>query len=764
MFTLPFLTYRWLLPLFLICFLLVTTSISFAQQTIIITDQQADQESYSDFGIFPQANSLIQKSEYFIDEDPGEGNGIPVPAFDGMFDSEEESVSFNIDTSALSVGFHTLGIRFMDSNGNWSITRKTIFEIKGENYIVAAEYFVDEDPGEGNGTSITLEIGFGSGKEIDLEIPDIETASLSVGIHTFYLRVKDKNGDWSIARQHKFEIAPPLAITGGEFYLESDPGEGNRNVLSAKDGVFDEGSEELEADFTMPSSISIENLPMLSVRVFDSIGRISEWVNYSLAPAPALLYPENNELIRKNDTAYFSWESEHTYLWDQYILEIDDDFNDAQTPFTPFETQDLSAMIKMELPEDLYSWRISTKDINGFFHWPSDLRQFYVDSPAAPPNLIEPQQNEKFRIGNDLELSWEPIEEAVKYSLKIVGGDDLSQPSLIGDPEDGQITTETVFQINTADWEPGNYICAVRAMGVSPSGYEQSVYEAKIGWGDYATRQITLLPPPGGIIVIPNTIQVYDDDTMSQDITGMTDFDDHDQRKLVITWDENEVNKRIDIAEIKDWHIYAQTDIYGYFYLGRTGSGSDFVFQWPGSRFIDKKQQNGPSFGHTYRFIAYGLRIDGGFVINTQGKPVGYSITDSPEVPIFLVSPPTMPTGTLMVADDLFDKTDLSNGSDEDVVDSSALCLFWNVGVESYWNYHIYLSVNGEKAKFLGQTGSGEINFFRWSNIPLFSTSDEFLNGPSDGESYSFTVYGLTAQGTEKVVPEGPVVYNVHNP
>ncbi|MDZ7581890.1 MAG: hypothetical protein U5R30_15225 [Deltaproteobacteria bacterium] len=64
----------------------------------------------------------IVDAEYFIDTDPGEGNGEQIPPADGAFNSSEESVDFSgIDLAGLKIGNHTLYLRFKsaDESGVW---------------------------------------------------------------------------------------------------------------------------------------------------------------------------------------------------------------------------------------------------------------------------------------------------------------------------------------------------------------------------------------------------------------------------------------------------------------------------------------------------------------------------------------------------------------------------------------------------------------------------------------------------------------------
>ncbi|HXH18570.1 MAG TPA: hypothetical protein VNJ07_05760, partial [Chitinophagales bacterium] len=98
----------------------------------------------------------ISKAEYFYDTDPGFGNATTIPITAG--DSIELTQSF--PTNSLTPGMHTLYVRTRDANGKWSVFSKRAIHIQQPVYpIVAAEYFVDTDPGFGNGTPIVITPG-----------------------------------------------------------------------------------------------------------------------------------------------------------------------------------------------------------------------------------------------------------------------------------------------------------------------------------------------------------------------------------------------------------------------------------------------------------------------------------------------------------------------------------------------------------------------------------------------------------------------------
>jgi hypothetical protein len=71
------------------------------------------------FEVSPAAT--IVKTEFFIDEDPGPGMGIELPAKDGSFDSAAEDLLVEAHSVAgLDLGLHGLFVRAQDSYGRWS--------------------------------------------------------------------------------------------------------------------------------------------------------------------------------------------------------------------------------------------------------------------------------------------------------------------------------------------------------------------------------------------------------------------------------------------------------------------------------------------------------------------------------------------------------------------------------------------------------------------------------------------------------------------
>jgi hypothetical protein len=148
----------------------------------------------------------ITAAEYFFNLDPGVGNGtsLSVDTNSGALNQ-----TYSIPTTSLSEGFHSLYIRTQNSNGVWSLYERQTIYIKDFNFIpdnvIAAEYFIDLDPGIGNGTSVNF------GNSNATQILNIDSTGFSQGDHIFYIRVQDTNGDWSLYDSIDFTVSGVLS-------------------------------------------------------------------------------------------------------------------------------------------------------------------------------------------------------------------------------------------------------------------------------------------------------------------------------------------------------------------------------------------------------------------------------------------------------------------------------------------------------------------------------------------------------------------------
>lgn len=175
-------------------------------------------------------NATLSSAEYFIDTDPGSGNGtaLTVTAGDSIM------YSGNISSGALPDGFHFLYIRARDANGHWGIKERRMFftrTIVTVTPLTSAEYFVDTDPGVGNGTALAT-----TGSDSIVFTGNIPTTSLTTGFHFLYIRAKSTGGAWGMHERRMFYInSPPFnppALTAAEYFVNVDPGFGNATPIT----------------------------------------------------------------------------------------------------------------------------------------------------------------------------------------------------------------------------------------------------------------------------------------------------------------------------------------------------------------------------------------------------------------------------------------------------------------------------------------------------------------------------------------------------
>jgi hypothetical protein len=174
------------------------------------------------FYVLPPApvagNANITRAEYFIDTDPGVGNGTQIPPFTA---GASVSSAFSIPVNTLSQGFHRLNVRIRNGDRTWSHHSSSLFYVlpneptAQQQQIVAAEWFVDADPGIGNGTAITP---INAGNNINV-LTDISVASLNLidPNHTLSIRVKDQTGKWSLHLAAPFQICQPTSTANFSF-------------------------------------------------------------------------------------------------------------------------------------------------------------------------------------------------------------------------------------------------------------------------------------------------------------------------------------------------------------------------------------------------------------------------------------------------------------------------------------------------------------------------------------------------------------------
>jgi hypothetical protein len=172
------------------------------------------------------------KAEYFFDADPGFGNGIYITV-PNNFDSINQNLNITIPSN-MQNGIHNLYVRTLVDNGNgfdskWSQTN--VMQVNIYTAISKAEFFIDTDPGFGNGTPITF-TPTGDSANIINTIP--MPTNIASGQHQLYVRTFTADGIntgvWGMPAAHSFYVLP--IIIAAEYFFDTDPGFGNAIPLA----------------------------------------------------------------------------------------------------------------------------------------------------------------------------------------------------------------------------------------------------------------------------------------------------------------------------------------------------------------------------------------------------------------------------------------------------------------------------------------------------------------------------------------------------
>ncbi|GAB3838289.1 hypothetical protein GCM10028821_39700 [Hymenobacter jeollabukensis] len=216
--------------------------------------------------------SNVNKVEYFVDADPGFGLATDVPVTAG---ADLAGVTFSLSVSALSTGFHIVGVRSRDANGQWSLTTRRTFYYEPAAAtavnITKAEYFIDTDPGFGSATDIPVAA---PGNDLSGLAFSYDVSGLSAGFHNLGVRTRDANGKWSLTTRRSFYYEPAAVaavnITKVEYFLDTDPGFGSGTDVPVTAGLDVAG-----VAISIPAGALTTGFHTISVRSKDANGKWS---------------------------------------------------------------------------------------------------------------------------------------------------------------------------------------------------------------------------------------------------------------------------------------------------------------------------------------------------------------------------------------------------------------------------------------------------------------------------------------------------------
>jgi len=224
------------------------------------------------FVLLSARTQTILTGEYWIDQDPGLGQALPIII---QHNGANEAFSISIGNN-LAEGVHVIGIRTKDDEGHWShtnFTRSLVHApVTPSGNISAIEWFFNEDPGFGAANQIAP-----TQADNIIDEPIESIAALPVGVNLLFCRSRSDNGEWSLTNKRPVLVAAPDAaeteVVGVETFWDSDPGFGAANYHPAANPAAD--IVDLLALVDVPADLDVETSHVLFVRSLSSDGRWS---------------------------------------------------------------------------------------------------------------------------------------------------------------------------------------------------------------------------------------------------------------------------------------------------------------------------------------------------------------------------------------------------------------------------------------------------------------------------------------------------------
>ncbi|MEW6236263.1 MAG: hypothetical protein AB1656_12830, partial [Candidatus Omnitrophota bacterium] len=220
------------------------------------------------------------------------------------------------------------------------------------------------------------------------------------------------------------------------------------------------------------------------------------------------------------------------------------------------------------------------------------------------------------------------------------------------------------------------------------------------------------------------------------------------------------------------WDVYVRRGFGGPLFWGRVNNGDAAGLNWmQGSNGLSAAFANGPDFNSAYSFRV--VRLDGKISPDDffdQRGWVGFNLKGGNNVSLSQPAMPNLQTRKVCVYDDIFGGDDLAPmgksivGQDIDESNWRALQLVWNfeANAEDVQDYRVLIREQGqEQFQSLGQTNSGCVTYFWWTQDQAFYTAPEFKDGPQNGKVYQFRVVKFAFDGSRDAMNSGWVKYSV---
>lgn len=273
------------------------------------------------YGNVAQPN--INRVEWFVDNDPGYGNATPISIVAGQ---DLAGLSINVNLVPLAQGVHVIGIRSLDANGAWSLDNKWIFLKPYGNAgamvqpnISRVEWFIDNDPGYGNATPVSIV----AGQDLSGLSFNINLTTLSQGVHLVNVRSQDANGAWSL--DNKWLFLKPYSVAAGqpnvtaiEYFIDVDPGYGNGTAVP-----FTVGTDISNLVFNADISTVVNGPHKLGFRTRDANGAwsLDNELDFTGGTAPIPVHFINFFVMAERSDAKLYWSTASESNSKQFVIQ-----------------------------------------------------------------------------------------------------------------------------------------------------------------------------------------------------------------------------------------------------------------------------------------------------------------------------------------------------------------------------------------------------------------------------------------------------------
>jgi hypothetical protein len=177
----------------------------------------------------------ISAAEVFVDIDPGEGNGEPIPVVDGVVQST------TLSTTGIVQGIHSLYVRAQDQDGVWGGARRYTIEVRAPARVAAGEVYLQDLSGsEVVRAPLAADDGaFDSTVEF-LTNSHVRVGFLPTGTYDVFVRAQSGDGHWGIPAEGSVFVPADMDGDGIDNPVDNCPAKANVDQADGEgDGAGD---------------------------------------------------------------------------------------------------------------------------------------------------------------------------------------------------------------------------------------------------------------------------------------------------------------------------------------------------------------------------------------------------------------------------------------------------------------------------------------------------------------------------------------------